>query len=264
MALLPRTRPKRPWYPWVRASVVVLVLFSAGWIVLELAQRYFGLQKLVIEQITVSGCRGDRQAEIQKLAEQRCMGKPLFWFDAEGLREKIEAKRWVHGLIIRKDPPDRLSLVVEERKPLLWLVRPSGTYLVSDDGVLMDQVNASNMMPIPVVADPRSQTDEGLLQLVRAARELRDKQPGFFERLSELRWSARGPIAFIEGFSAPIYLSRHNVTNNIPNFQAIYVDDLVKRTDFAQIPYVDLRWGSDNYVAVGSTGSSDQPIQKNR
>ena len=264
MALLPRTRPSRPWLPWIKGVLAVVLVIGAGYGLLEVAQRSLGLRKLVIEQVAVTGTRGERQMEIQRLAEQKCLHKPLFWFDAEGLRSAVEAKRWVRGLLIRKDPPDQLTLVIEERKPLLWIVRGGSTYLMSDDGILMDRLNDSNMSPIPVVADPASQGDQALAELIRAARVRRDRQPGFFERLAELRWSPRGPVAYIEGFQAPIYLSRANVANNIPNFQAIFVDELMKRPDFAKIPYVDLRWGSDDYVAVGGADSGSAPVQKAR
>ena len=70
MAMLPRTRPRRPWFPWVRAGITLAVLGLAGWGLLEFGTRYLGLQKLVIEQVNVSGCRGERQLEIQKLAKK--------------------------------------------------------------------------------------------------------------------------------------------------------------------------------------------------
>lgn len=257
MSMLPRTRPRRPWLPWARAGITLVVLGAAGWGLLELGTRYLGLQKLTIEQVSVSGCRGERQGEIQKLAEKLVLGKPLFWVDAEELRARIEAKRWVRGLQIRKDPPDRLSLVVEERRPVLWLVRANGVFLVSDDGILLDRVNQANLSPIPVVVDPASQTDQGLARLVSAARTLREKQQGFYDRITELRWSPRGPVAYIEGLPAPIYLSRQDVTKNVPNFQGLFVDRLSQRPDLARLRYIDLRW--DDEVAVGEPEDAPPP-----
>ncbi|HJW71400.1 MAG TPA: FtsQ-type POTRA domain-containing protein [Geothrix sp.] len=257
MSMLPRTRPKRPWLPWARAGITLVVLGLVGWGVMELGTRYLGLQKLVIEQVNVSGCRGERQAEIQQLAEKLVLGKPLFWVDAETLRSSIEAKRWVRGLFIRKDPPDRLSLIVEERKPVLWLVRPNGVFLMSDDGIVLDRVSQANLMPIPVVVDPASQTDQGMARLIAAARTLREKQQGFYERVTELRDSPKGPIAYIEGLPAPIYLSKWDVTKNVPNFQGLFVDRLSQRPDLARLRYIDLRW--DDEVAVGEPEEAPAP-----
>jgi len=257
--MLPRTRPKRPWMPWARVGITLLVLGFAAWGLMELGARYLGLQKLVIEQVNVSGCRGERQAEIQKLAEQLVLGKPLFWVDAEELRMRIDAKRWVRGLQIRKDPPDRLSLAIEERRPVLWLVRPKGVFLVSEDGILLDRVNQANLNPIPVVVDPASQTDQGLARLVSAARTLREKQQSFYDRITELRDSPKGPVVYIEGLQAPIYLSRQDVTKNIPNFQGLFVDRLSQRPDLARLRYIDLRW--DDEVAVGEPEESQPPAK---
>ena len=168
----------------------------------------------------------------------------------------------MRGLQIRKDPPDRLSLAIEERRPVLWLVRANGVFLVSDDGVLLDRVNQANLNPIPVVVDPTSQTDQGLARLVSAARTLREKQQGFYERITELRDSPKGPVAYIEGLPAPIYLSRKDVTKNVPNFQGLFVDRLSQRPDLAQLRYIDLRW--DDEVAVGEPEVEPAPAKPRR
>jgi len=246
--------------PWVRVGLVAVFVLGAGYAALEFSQRYLGLQKLVIEQVNVSGCRNERLAEIQRIADGLCKGKPLFWFDAEELRQRIEERRWVKGLLIRRDPPDRLSLVIEERKPILWLVRPAGVFLLSDDGIVLDRVNQGNLAPIPVVADPGSQTDKALLQLIRVASRLRDRQTEFFDRLTELRWSDKGPVVYLEGLAAPLYLSRLDATQNIPNFQMLFLNELSKRPDLDQIRYFDLRW--ENEVAVGEPQVDTPPQGK--
>jgi len=257
MAMLPRSRTRRPWVPWVRVVLVALLVSGAGYGALELGHRYLGLQKLTIEQVTISGCRGQRLVEAQAIADSLCLGKPLFWFDAEKLRNSLEAQRWVKDLLIRRDPPDRLSLVVEERQPVLWLARPQGVYLVSDDGIVLDRLNQVDLIPIPVVADPKSQEDAPMVQLIRAATSLRNKQKEFYDRLSELRWSDRGPVAFLEGLEAPIYLCREDATKNIPNFQMLFLNELSKRADIAHLRYVDLRW--DEEIAVGEPLATQPP-----
>ena len=167
------------------------------------------------------------------------------------------------GLILRRDPPDRLSLVVEERKPLLWLVRTSGVYLISDDGIVLDRASAGNLDPVPVVADPSSQSDEALVRLIRAATALRDRQLDFYERLAELRWSPKGPVAFLEDLEAPIYLSRQDPTRNIPNFQAIFLEQFSDPAVRARARYFDLRWEVEGgYVAVGNLDLEEAPANE--
>lgn len=258
--MLPQKRVRKPWMPWVKVALVGGLVFAAGWGAMEVGQRYLGLQKLVIEQINISGCQGDRHSEIQRIANQVALGKPLFWFDAERLRQAVERQRWVKGLLIRRDPPDRLSLVVEERKPLLWLARPEGVFLLSDDGILLDRVSAANLSPIPVVADAQSQEDATLVNLIRAATALREHQRAFYERLAELRWSDRGPVAYLEDLPAPIYLSRLDPTKNIPNFQMLYLNVLSQRPDKNQLRYIDLRW--DDEAVVGEPQEDSAPMGK--
>ena len=260
MPMLPRTRVRRPWMPWVRLGLVAAFVAGAGYAALELGQRYLGLQKLIIEQVSITGCRNERLAQVQRIADEVCKGKPLFWFDAEELRQRIEDQRWVRSLLIRRDPPDRLSLVIEERQPLLWLIRPSGVYLLSDDGIVLDRVNQGNLAPIPVVADPKSQSDAAMVQLIRAAARLRNEQREFYDRLTELCWSDRGPVAYLEGVPAPIYLSRYDASQNIPNFQMLFLNELSKRPDLAKIRYFDLRWEQE--VAVGEPLETTPPTAR--
>ena len=257
MAMPPRNRPRRPWIPWARVGLVALLVSAAGYGALELGHRYLGLQKLTIEQVTISGCRGQRLVQAQAIADRLCLGKPLFWFDAEKLRSTLETQRWVKDLLIRRDPPDRLSLVVEERQPVLWLARPQGVFLISDDGIVLDRLNQVDLTPIPVVADPKSQENAPMVELIRAATSLRDKQKEFYDRLTELRWSDRGPVAFLEGLDAPIYLSREDATKNIPNFQMLFLNELSKRPDIAHLRYVDLRWEEE--IAVGEPLATQPP-----
>jgi hypothetical protein len=243
--------------PWARVGLVALLVTAAGYGALELGQRYLGLQKLTIEQVAISGCRGERLTQVQGIANGLCLGKPLFWFDAEKLRQSVESQRWVKSLLIRRDPPDRLSLVVEERKPVLWLARPDGVFLLSEDGIVLDRLNQVDLLPIPVVADPKSQENGPMIQLIRAATSLRNKQKEFYDRLTELRWSERGPVAYLEGLDAPIYLSRLDATKNIPNFQMLFLNELSKRPDLTSLRYVDLRW--EDEIAVGEPLSTQPP-----
>ena len=238
--------------PWAKVGLVLLALAAAGWGALELSQRYFGLQRLTIEQVSVSGCRGERLAQVQAIADEKCLGKPLFLFDIEALRKRVQSLRWVRALVIRKDPPDRLILVVEERKPLVWLVRPKGVFLVSEDGIVMDRVGPGNLAPLPVVADPRSQEEGSFLGVLRAAKALKERQRDFYDRITELRWSEKGPVAFIEGLDAPVFLSREDPSRNVPNFQALYLSRMAGDTTVPSPRYFDLRWEVEGgYVAVG-------------
>jgi len=247
---------------WVRFSVVLFLVVAAGWGALELGQRYLGIQKLVIEQINISGCRWDRLAEVQMIADEVCKGKPLFLFDAEQLQTRIESLRWVRASLIRREPPDRLSIVIEERQPLFMLVTANGVLLMSEDGIIMDRVNQANLTPIPVVADPGSINDKTIISLIQVARQLKARQPDFYARLTELRWTTSGPTVFMEGLQAPIFLARDEPTKNIPNFQALFLQIFARKPDLSDVRYFDLRW--DDQIPVGELPESAAPQVHNQ
>jgi len=257
---------RKPWMPWTRFCVVLILVVATGWVALELGQRYLGIQKLVIEQINISGCRWDRLLEVQKIADEICKGKPLFLFDAEQLQTRIESLRWVRASLIRREPPDRLSIVIEERQPLFMLATANGILLMSDDGVIMDRVNQANLTPMPVVADPASINDQTLIKLIQVARVLKAQQPDFYARLTELRWTSNGPIngpiVFMEGLQAPIFLAKDEPTKNIPNFQALFLQLFARKPDLSNVRYFDLRW--DDQIPVGELSENAPPQVQNR
>ena len=77
---------------------------------------------------------------------------------------------------------------------------------------------------------------------------------------SELRWEERGPVAYIEGLSAPLYLSKIDIQKNIPNFQGLFLDQLAKSPNLSKLRYIDLRW--DDEIAVGEPQDTAPPAQK--
>jgi len=233
----------------VRFCAVLTFVLLAAWGALEVGQRYLGIQKLVIEQVNISGCQWDRLTEVQKVADELAKGKPLFFFDADQLQERLESLRWVKASLIRREPPDRLSIVIEERQPLFMLVTANGVLLMSDDGIIMDRVTQANLTPIPVVAGPDSQDEQTLIKLIQVARVLKARQPDFYTRLTELRWTSRGPTVFMEGLQAPIFLAKDEPTKNIPSFQALFLQLYARKPDLSDVRYFDLRW--DDQIPVG-------------
>jgi len=249
--------PRKPWMPMARFFAVLLLVAAAGWGALELGQRYLGIQRLVIEQIHISGCHGHRLLEAQKIAEDLCRDKPLFFFDADQLQEKLESLLWVSAVLIRREPPDRLSIVIEERQPLFLLATKNGVLLMSDDGVIMDRANQENLVPMPAIVDQASLEEKILVELIVVARELKEQQPDFYVRLTEMRWTDRGegwtskgPTVFMEGLAAPIYLPKEDPAKNIPNFQALFLEQFINDPGLSGISYFDLRW--DGRIPVGT------------
>jgi len=240
---------------WVRFCAALLVVAMAGWGALEVGQRYLGVQRLIIEQISVSGCQWDRQAEVQGIADEICRGRPLFLFDADLLQKRLESLRWVRAVLIRREPPDRLGIVIEERRPLFILVAGGGALLMSEDGVIMHRVGQANLRPVPAVVWPQGGDERTLVRLIRVARALKARQPDFYARLTELRWSGVGPTVFMEGIQAPIYLSKEDPAKNIPNFQALFLQLFANRPDLGNVLYFDLRW--DDQIPVGLPGRAE-------
>ena len=224
MATLPQP-PRRPWLPWARVGLVALLVSGAGYGAAGTGPPLPGAAEAdhrTGDHLAAAGAApgpGPGHRRTARAWASRCSGS------TPRAAHALEAKRWVKDLLIRRDPPDRLSLVMEERQPVLWLARPKGVFLVSDDGIVLDRLNQVDLMPIPVVADPKSQTGQahGPADPRRHGPSAKNRK-NFYDRITELRWSDQGPVAFLEGLEAPIYLSRQDATKNMPNFQMLFLN----------------------------------------
>jgi hypothetical protein len=114
---------------------------------------------------------------------------------------------------------------------------------------------------MPVVADPASQGEQTIINLIQVARALKAQQPDFYARLTELRWSSHGinagPTVFMDGLQAPIYLAKDEPAKNIPSFQALFLQLYAEKVDLKDVRYFDLAW--DNQIAVGELPEDATP-----
>ena len=100
---------------------------------------------LAVQRVLVSG-------EVVSTASQRVVksgvieGAPMFSVDTDLIREVVLSDPWVSAVEVRKEWPNTVSVAVEERHPVAWLLTAEGWRALSLDGVALD-VDPEQVMP---------------------------------------------------------------------------------------------------------------------
>ena len=73
-------------------------------------------------------------------------GAPMFSVDTESLREVVLSDPWVGSVEVNKEWPNTVSVAVEERYPVAWVLSSEGWRALSLDGVAL-AVDPEQVMP---------------------------------------------------------------------------------------------------------------------
>lgn len=98
-------------------------------------------------------CRLDFVArDLAPLVEASRLGN-LLVLDIAGLQGRIETHRWVKEARLRKVFPSSLRIEIEERLPAAVLRVGRANLLIDQEGVMLEQLNAREESPLPLLVD---------------------------------------------------------------------------------------------------------------
>ncbi|MCY3563749.1 MAG: FtsQ-type POTRA domain-containing protein [bacterium] len=101
---------------------------------------YLAVRKVVMTGEVVS-------AGSQRVAKDDLIaGAPMFRVDTESIREVVLSDPWVSAVEVKKEWPNTVSIAVEERYPVAWVLTGDGWRALSLDGVALD-VNPQQVLP---------------------------------------------------------------------------------------------------------------------
>ncbi len=135
-----RVREKEESQAVKRAVWLLSVMTVVGVVVWLLHSPY-----LAVKEVSVSG-------EVASTASQRVVnsglieGAPMFSVDTETVREVVLSDPWVAAVEVRKEWPNTVSVAVEERYPVAWVLTGDGWRALSLDGEALD-VDPEQVMP---------------------------------------------------------------------------------------------------------------------
>ena len=170
---------------WVWSNDVVPGLFAQAhkWTVDQSAEA--GLR---IDDIFVTG-RSQTSREDLLAALRLVRGAPIFGFDPEEARERVEKLPWVKRAVVERMLPGTVMLHIDERMPLaLWQNR-GVFHLIDEEGVVILNKGLERFSDLPIVVGPDAPKHaRALLETLRAEPDLMN-QVRAAVRVSGRRWT---------------------------------------------------------------------------
>ena len=100
---------------------------------------------LSVKEVSVSGAVASTTSQ-RVLNSGLVEGAPMFSVDTEKIREVVLSDPWVAAVEVKKEWPNTVSVAVEERYPVAWVLTGEGWRALSLDGVALD-VDPEQVMP---------------------------------------------------------------------------------------------------------------------
>ena len=178
------------------------------------------------------------QNEVE-VALQAYVGQGFFSLDIHQLQRSIKDKPWTESVSVRRIWPDKVRVVVHERRPV---ARWDAQHLMSDSARIY-RANTSDFAHLPLVHAENHQADWAL----REFRRLQSRFERVDERVVALRVDSRGAfdVELINGLL--IKLGRTDTDRKIDRLVMIYQQQILPRRE--QIEQLDLRYSNGFAVA---------------
>ncbi|MEL0107139.1 MAG: cell division protein FtsQ/DivIB [Rhodospirillaceae bacterium] len=183
---------RRPWAAPVAIAVTISFLAGSSWWVFQSgqAERWVSQAKwhviavsgrlgFTVQDILVEGRRETKQTDLLK-AIRLARGAPIFAFDLDAARERVEALPWVRHATIQRQLPDTIYLRITERRPLALWQHKRRFSLIDETGSVITRKNIARFSGLLVVVGKKApkhasgiirvlSTEPGLLKKVKAA-----------------------------------------------------------------------------------------------
>jgi cell division protein FtsQ len=237
---------KRVYVYFFLLVVVILSVFmvKAKW------QKHVLVKQVVVEGISIVS--KDEVVRLMKLPQRISM----YDLDLTTLQKNILANSFVKKVVIKRDAPGVLRVVVEERVPSAMLVS-NELYYIDNEGIVLPYVISSETYDTPVISGLDSlgmiRTGQKLynqdvleaLEIIQAAKATSDE---VFHTISEIRLR-KGHDMILYSFETgvPIIFGKGDAGKKMVKLDTFWKQFLLN-TDTNDIQYIDVRF--DDQVVV--------------
>jgi len=221
-----------------RVALAVVVIGIALWMV----HRAQSDKRFAVKTIEVSGAAHTSRQALNAVTSAYA-GANLFKIDIARVQSDLRALPWVSRIEIEKKLPDTLHIRVVERTPWALVQTRTGLRYADEDGVpfapLSPEVGDPDL-PVVVASNPAD-----LRRCVQLVRDLRQRDPLLYSRISEVRPLAPNAFAlFDRDLGTVIYADTNDLSEK---WRTLYAIANAERYGRGAIEYADLRF-SDRVV----------------
>jgi cell division protein FtsQ len=168
--LLKKNGPARP-LAKIKRTVLILLPVAAFTVAIYListaASSAFPLREIVFV-----GNTHLTDDELKSLAGLR-KGENLLTLSSREIYEKMVKSPWIRSVIIRKELPDRLRILITEAEPFALLDMKGHLFIVDDRGELLEELKNSPVPFLPVITGNPFGDKEVFLDAIRLAKAIK-------------------------------------------------------------------------------------------
>ena len=171
-----------------------------------------------ITAISIEGCRRVPKSKVLDLSGIDIHAN-LLSLDVDEVQKRIEAQEWIAEAAVERRWPNRLEILVKERKPVALVNFSSGLCFVDREGVVIAQALPPEDIDFPVIsglgekAEPGSDAHQAMLAALRFVGYAGGGSPILpRQNISEVRvGSDGGLVLLLADRPFPIYLGRERL-----------------------------------------------------
>lgn len=153
--------------------------------------RVLALSGFSIQDVTVTGRAQTRKDDLLA-AVGVDRGDPIFGFDTEAARQRIERLGWVRSATVTRLLPDTIRIEVSEREPFALWQRGGALSIIDAEGQPITDEGVQDFAHLPfIVGFGAPRETPALLNLMRAEQPQLLQRVRAFVRVSDRRWNLR-------------------------------------------------------------------------
>jgi len=183
--------------------------------------------------------------------------KNLLALDPDEVERKIKHHAWVEQAEVKRELPDRLTIVVKERKPVALINLTDGLNYLDGNGVAFAKVSAKDDFDYPIISGLEKKEKDGLAKstaLAEALLFIRYASLGDSvlpkQNISEVHLDRdENLIVFLVNRPFPLYLGKGMIRTKYQRLARV-LHKLYNKNDFAATAYIKMDY-ADNKVLVG-------------
>ncbi len=141
----------------------------------------------VVHRIEISGTTRIPDATVRQALGIR-EGAPIFSFDMDAARARIEALGWVKSAAVARELPDSVAVAIVERKPFALWQQGGAFHLIDRDGAVIATHDLGQFSGLPVVVGDGADTAAAPLVDMMASEPTLAGKVRSAVRVGERRW----------------------------------------------------------------------------
>ena len=222
-------------------SLLILLILAAAALLLGVGTYRMIVQAFVIREVEFSGNRHIANAELLALTRIP-KGSSLLRMSSRSLCERLVQSPWIRAVSVRKDLPDRLLIQVFEAEPFAILDRRGQSFLVDDQGRLLERLHESPVPFLPVIVADPERMRESYREAISLAGVIKERKIATERGRVEILANGKGPEDLMLSIdSVVIKIGQGDFEQKLDRLFSL--EEEIKRRAIP-VDYIDLRFAN--------------------